>query len=458
MLLEAVIGGLGALVVLLFVFASCLAVVPLVMAIVSILTTFVLLLGLTELTAVSPIVQFLIALIGLGVAIDYSLLVVSRWREERAHGRSGDEAVQRAMESAGRAVVFSGVTVAIGLLALVALPLPFLRSIGLRRDADPARLDARRDHAAPGRAGDSSARGSTGRTGAPTTRPAAPGRAGPRRSRAAAGSSAGAGLLVIVALAAPRSTCSWASRTPRHDREVGQRQDGLDALERSGIGEGALLPHEILIDGSDRPGRRSPPRCARSTASTAPSRPTARVAPRRHRARRCDPGAGRRLGRRRRHARRRARRRPRRRRRRARRRRAGGDRRLHRRGLRQLPADGRADRRHHVHPAGARVPLAAAAAEGDPAQHPQRRRRLGRARARVAARLRLRADLGHRRDRDDPVVDAADDLRLPVRPVDGLRGLHPLAHARGVRPHRAPPRRRWSRASAGPAAWSRAPR
>ena len=100
------------------------------MAIVSIMTTFLLLLGLTELTSVSPIVQFLIALLGLGVAIDYSLIVVSRWREERSHGRSGDEAVQKAMETAGRAVVFSGITVAIGLLALIALPLPFLRSMG----------------------------------------------------------------------------------------------------------------------------------------------------------------------------------------------------------------------------------------------------------------------------------------------------------------------------------------
>src|SRR4029453_14483032 len=92
--------------------------------------TFLALFGLTKLTSVSPIVQFLIALVGLGVAIDYSLLVVSRWREERSHGRPGDEAVQRAMETAGRAVIFSGITVAIGLLALIALPLPFLRSMG----------------------------------------------------------------------------------------------------------------------------------------------------------------------------------------------------------------------------------------------------------------------------------------------------------------------------------------
>ncbi|MDX6642679.1 MAG: putative drug exporter of the superfamily, partial [Solirubrobacteraceae bacterium] len=129
-LIEAVLGGVGALLVLTFVFASFLAIVPIVTAVVSIMTTFLLLLGLTELTDVSPIVQFLIALVGLGVAIDYSLIVVSRWREERAHGRTGDEAVQRAMETAGRAVVFSGITVAIGLLALIALPLPFLRSMG----------------------------------------------------------------------------------------------------------------------------------------------------------------------------------------------------------------------------------------------------------------------------------------------------------------------------------------
>src|SRR5205823_11457075 len=61
---------------------------------------------------------------------DYALLVVIRWREERSHGLDNDAAIARAMETAGRAVVFSGTTVAIGLLALLALPLPFLRSVG----------------------------------------------------------------------------------------------------------------------------------------------------------------------------------------------------------------------------------------------------------------------------------------------------------------------------------------
>src|SRR5919198_647318 len=129
-LVEALLGGVGALVVLGFVFGSLLAFVPILMAIPAIMTSFLAVYGLTSFTGVSPIVQFLIALIGLGVAIDYSLLVVVRWREERSHGREGDDAIVRAMETAGRAVVFSGTTVAIGLLALVALPLPFLRSVG----------------------------------------------------------------------------------------------------------------------------------------------------------------------------------------------------------------------------------------------------------------------------------------------------------------------------------------
>jgi len=130
-LVETLFGAVGALAVLLFVFASFLALVPLLIAAVSILTTFLLVLGLTYLTDVSFVVQFLIALVGLGVAIDYSLLLVSRWREERAHGHSNDEAVVIAARTAGHAVLASGVTVAISLLALIVVPVPFLRSMGL---------------------------------------------------------------------------------------------------------------------------------------------------------------------------------------------------------------------------------------------------------------------------------------------------------------------------------------
>jgi RND superfamily putative drug exporter len=130
-LAETLFGALGALVVLLFVFASFLALMPLLIAAVSILSTFLLVLGLTTFSDVSFVVQFLIALIGLGVAIDYSLLVVSRWREERAHGHDNETAVVIAMRTAGHAVFASGVTVAISLVALVVVPVPFLRSMGI---------------------------------------------------------------------------------------------------------------------------------------------------------------------------------------------------------------------------------------------------------------------------------------------------------------------------------------
>jgi RND superfamily putative drug exporter len=127
---ETLLGAVGALAVLAFVFGSFLAFLPLVVAAASILATFLLLLPITYLTDVSFIVQFLVALVGLGVAIDYSLLLVTRWREERDHGRENHEAVVVAMETAGHAVLFSGITVAIGLLALVVLPVPFMRSMG----------------------------------------------------------------------------------------------------------------------------------------------------------------------------------------------------------------------------------------------------------------------------------------------------------------------------------------
>jgi putative drug exporter of the RND superfamily len=129
-LTETLFGAAGALIVLLFVFASALAFLPMIVAAVSIMATFLMLLPLTYLTDVSFIVQFLVALVGLGVAIDYSLLFVTRWREERDHGRDNHEAVVAAMETAGHAVLFSGITVAIGLLALVVLPVPFMRSVG----------------------------------------------------------------------------------------------------------------------------------------------------------------------------------------------------------------------------------------------------------------------------------------------------------------------------------------
>src|SRR5699024_9949676 len=112
-------------------FGSALAILPLVIAAVSILTSFLVIGGVASLIDINAVVQYMVALIGLGIAIDYSLLVVTRWREERESGFDNALAVQRAMETAGHAVVFSGTTVGVGLLALIVLPIDMLRGIGI---------------------------------------------------------------------------------------------------------------------------------------------------------------------------------------------------------------------------------------------------------------------------------------------------------------------------------------
>ncbi len=253
-LVEALLGGFGALLVLAFVFGSFLAIVPIMMAVVSIMTTFLLVWGLTTITEVSPIVQFLIALIGLGVSIDYALIVVVRWREEIAHGRSGEEAIVRAMQTAGRAVVFSGTTVAIGLLALVALPLPFLRSVGYGGMLIPlvsvivattllpvvlAKLGPRLDwpHV---RDDDRASRAWTG-----WARLVVRG-----RWIAAIGAAA-----VLAALVLAATNLQPGLPNVNTIAKQGDAKQGLLALERSGIGAGALLPYEALVEGAASPRR-----------------------------------------------------------------------------------------------------------------------------------------------------------------------------------------------------------
>jgi putative drug exporter of the RND superfamily len=131
-LTEALIGGAGALVILFFVFGTLPAVlIPIAIAIASILNTFTLVWALTYITDVSIIVQFLIALVGLGVAIDYALLMIFRFRDELREGEDVETALVETMTHAGRSVIVSGSTVAVGLLAMIVLPLPFIRSIGI---------------------------------------------------------------------------------------------------------------------------------------------------------------------------------------------------------------------------------------------------------------------------------------------------------------------------------------
>ncbi len=244
-LVEVLVGGLGALAVLAFVFASLMAFLPLLMAIVAIPTTFLAVWGLTTVTTISPIVQFLIALVGLGIAIDYALLIVVRWREERAHGHDLEEATVRAMETAGRAVVFSGTTVGIALLALVALPLPFLRSMGYAGLLIPLISTAVAITLLPvllvkvGPRLDWPHKRSDERASRAWTRWA---QAVVRRRWLAIGGA----TLMLAALTWGAAGLNLGTSNPDVQAKHGDARVGLKALADSGIGTASLVPYEIL--------------------------------------------------------------------------------------------------------------------------------------------------------------------------------------------------------------------
>jgi uncharacterized membrane protein YdfJ with MMPL/SSD domain len=121
-----------ALAILIAVFGLSFAVtMPFVFAACTIFGSLGILYGIAHIASTPTYTTNLIQLIGLGIAIDYSLLVVYRFREELARGHEKDEAVVRTMQTAGRAVIFSGIAVALGLALLIAMPLPFMRLMGV---------------------------------------------------------------------------------------------------------------------------------------------------------------------------------------------------------------------------------------------------------------------------------------------------------------------------------------
>jgi putative drug exporter of the RND superfamily len=249
-LVEVLVAGAGALVVLALVFGSAMAIVPLLMAAVAVPTTFLLVWPLAAVTDVSVVVQFLVALVGLGIAIDYALLVVMRWREERLEGAADAVAVERAMTHAGRAVIFSGTTVAVALLALIVLPIPFLRSIGIAGLFIPLvsvavavtllplvlatvgpRLDRRRLRRSD----------RAGRLWTAWARIVV-------RNRWAAGVASAA---VLIALAATAFSIQLGSPRAESLAQSGPARAGFEKLEASGVGAGPLSPFEALVRGGD---------------------------------------------------------------------------------------------------------------------------------------------------------------------------------------------------------------
>ena len=247
-LAETLLAGLGALVILAIVFGSFVAITPLVMAAVAIPTAFAFIYALTYITTMSTLVQNIVALVGLGVAIDYALLIVTRWREERGHGLDNRAAVIRASGTAGRSVLFSGITVTVSLAALALTTVPFLRSIGLAGLLIPlisigvsaTLLPVILDTLGP-------------RLEWPRRKPARTvsplwTRIGRAVTARPAWSAAGAGivlaLLIIpvfsINLGEPQATSTAATAPPA-------ARAGLASLTSSGIGPGVLRPTEILM-------------------------------------------------------------------------------------------------------------------------------------------------------------------------------------------------------------------
>ncbi len=121
-----------AIIALLLVFRSVVAaILPALVGGGAVVVSLALIFGLGHITPLSIFVLNITTLFGLGLGVDYSLFMVSRFREELSHGRSVEEAVAITVATAGRAVTFSGFTVSIGLAGLIFFRINMLRSVGI---------------------------------------------------------------------------------------------------------------------------------------------------------------------------------------------------------------------------------------------------------------------------------------------------------------------------------------
>ena len=117
---------------LLIVFRTLVAAsIPIVFALISVGTAFGLLFLLANLTDFNTITPILISMIGIGVGIDYTLFIVTRFRQALHDGMPAAEAAAYASATAGRAVIFAGVTVAISITGLAVIGIPFVTKLGM---------------------------------------------------------------------------------------------------------------------------------------------------------------------------------------------------------------------------------------------------------------------------------------------------------------------------------------
>ncbi|MFL5970617.1 MAG: MMPL family transporter [Gaiellaceae bacterium] len=257
-----------ALAVLLAVFGlSLAATIPFLFAAATISGTLGIVFIFAHYMTMATYVTNLVQLIGLGIAVDYSLLIVYRFREELDRGGSKDEVIVRTMETAGRAVLFSGATVAIGLALLLFMPLPFMRSMGVGGFLIPLVSIAAAATLQPALLSVYGRRGTRRvhvadwfrRHGVPLPHLAGPdvehgfwarlARAIMRRPTAffAAGAS------VLLAFALPVIGLQLTPGSAQGIPQTPQSVRGLNVL-RAAVGPGALSPTQIVVDGASDPG------------------------------------------------------------------------------------------------------------------------------------------------------------------------------------------------------------
>jgi uncharacterized membrane protein YdfJ with MMPL/SSD domain len=273
-----------ALAVLLAVFGlSLAATIPFLFAAATITGTLGIVFIVAHHMTMATYVTNLVQLIGLGIAVDYSLLIVYRFREELAHGGTKDDAILRTMATAGRAVVFSGATVAIGLALLLFMPLPFIRSMGVGGFLIPLVSIVAAVTLQPALLSVYGRRG-TRRVpvanwlrgkGVPLPHVAGPdvehgfwarlARAIMQRPVAFFAIGACALLLAAVPALALQLTPGSAQGIPQYPSSV----RGLNVL-RASVGPGALSPTQIVVDGAHDPGVRAALQRLRSEVAADP--------------------------------------------------------------------------------------------------------------------------------------------------------------------------------------------
>jgi RND superfamily putative drug exporter len=129
---EEALGLLAAMIVLLVVFRTFVAMmIPIALAIVALASAFLLLFILAGITDINTVTPILVSMIGLGVGIDYSLFIVTRFRQLLHDGLAPRDAAAEAGASAGRAVIFAGLTVAISVSGLALIGLDFVTKLGM---------------------------------------------------------------------------------------------------------------------------------------------------------------------------------------------------------------------------------------------------------------------------------------------------------------------------------------